>query len=67
MKVTHLVSYKMPYKINGNQVLISLGLGNFGVKVLFSYPFMEGLKASIILKKNTLVSGALSMAFKITN
>jgi hypothetical protein len=65
-KVTHLVSYKTPYKIDGQQVLISLGLGDFGVKTLLSYPFLKFIKDSILLESNTLVSGALGEAFKLT-
>ena len=65
-KVTHLVSYKTPYRIDGKQVLISLGLGDFSVKTLFSYPFLKYIKASILLESNTLVSGALGEAFKLT-
>ena len=37
-KVTHLVSYKTPYKIDGQHVLISLGLGDFGFKTFFLIP-----------------------------
>ena len=42
------------------------GLGDFGVKTLFSYPFLKFIKASILLESNTLVSGALGEAFKLT-
>ena len=65
-KVTHEVSYKTPYKIDGQQLLISLGLGDFGVKTLFSYPFLKYIESSILLESNTLVSGALGESFKLT-
>ena len=58
-KVSHLASHKTPYEIDGYQVLISLELGDFGVKIFFSYPFLKLIKASILLDNNTLVSGAL--------
>ena len=61
-----MVSYKTPYKIDGQQVLISLGLGDFGVKTLFSYPFLKFIKASILLESNTLGSGSLGEDFKLT-
>ena len=65
-RVTHLVSYKTPYRINSKVVIISLGLGDFVVRTLFSYPFPKSLKASILLESNTLVCGALGAAFKLT-
>ena len=65
-RVTHIVSYKTPYKKDGKQVLITLGLGDFGVKTLFSYPFLKSLKASILLESGTLVCGAIGTAFKMS-
>ena len=65
-KVSHLVSYNTPYKIYGQQVLISLGLGDFKVKTLLSFTFLKCINASILLESNVLVSGALGEAFKLT-
>ena len=55
-KVTHIITYRTPYMVNGAQLFISLGLGNFGIKTLFSYPLLKALKATILLESGTLIS-----------
>ena len=35
-RVPHTISYKIPYKKEGKQVLITIGIRVFGVKTLFS-------------------------------
>ena len=52
--------------VNGAQLYISLGLGNFGIKTLFSYPLLKALKSTILLESGTLISGLLGEAFKLT-
>ena len=65
-KVTHIITYKTPFFVNGKQMYISLGLGDFGIQTLFSFPFLKKLKATIMLESGTVVSGLLGTAFKLT-
>lgn len=64
-RVTHIVTYKTPFRVNGQQVLLSLGLGNFGIKTLFSYPFLKSIRSTIMLESSTLVIGLLRTAFQM--
>ena len=65
-KVTHIITYKTPFFVNGEQMYISLGLGDFGIQTLFFFPFLKKLKATIMLESGTVVSGLLDTAFNLT-
>ena len=64
-KISHIITYNTPFRVNGQQVLVSIGLGYIATKNLFSYLFLKSLKATIMLKSSTLVSRLLRTDFKI--
>ena len=45
---------------------ISLGLGDFGIQTLFSFPFIKKIQSTIVLEIGTVVSGLLGSTFKLT-
>eukprot|EP00957_Ditylum_brightwellii_P126693 9656648-Ditylum_brightwellii.AAC.1 len=63
--ITHVISYRTPFVVNGQQVFIMLGLGEVVMNTLFSFPFMNALKATIMLESCTMVSSLLGQAFKL--
>ena len=51
--------------MSGEQVCISIGLGNFGIRNLYSYPLLKVLKAMVMFDSGTLVISNLGTSFKL--
>eukprot|EP00957_Ditylum_brightwellii_P027774 2099107-Ditylum_brightwellii.AAC.1 len=65
-RISHIVSYKTPYFLNGQQVLVTIGLGKqVATNTLFSYLLIKALNSTIMLESGTLVSRVLGTAFKL--
>ena len=54
-KISHIITYKTPFRVNIQKLLVSIGLGDITTKTLFSYLFLKDLKATIMLESSTLV------------
>eukprot|EP00957_Ditylum_brightwellii_P189444 14419942-Ditylum_brightwellii.AAC.1 len=50
------ISYKIPFCVNGRQLLVSIGLGDVAINTIFSYQLLCSLKAMIMFESNTLIS-----------
>ena len=64
--VTEVITYKNPLVVNGKPATVLLALGE-GVahNTIFSWPFLQTIKASITTKNNDLVSGLLGEQFRL--
>ena len=60
------MNYKNIFVVNGKLVIVSLTLGEgMACNTIFSWPFLQKIKASIVTNKNALVSGLLGEQFRI--
>ena len=61
-----IITYKTPYVVNGQPVVVSFGLKEgVACNMVFSYPFLSALKASVIFDNMTLMSGWLGEALSL--
>ena len=61
-----VVIYKTSFVINGQPWTVSFALGErVSCNTIFSWPFLETIKALTITKNNTLFSGLLGEQFKL--
>ena len=65
-KISQIITYKTPFRVNGWKVLFSIDIGDFSTRTLLSYQFFKTPKATIIPESSILVRGLLVTAFKIT-
>ena len=64
--VTAVITYKTPFVVNGKPVTVSLALGEgVACNTIFSWPFLHIIKASIMNKNDSLVSGLLGEQFRL--
>ena len=64
--VTAVITYKTPFVVNGKPVTVSLALGEgVACKTIFSCPFLQTIKSSIMTKNNDLVSGIMREQFSL--
>ena len=64
--VTAVITYKTPFVVNLQQVIVSLALGEaVEFNTIFSWSFLKTMKASIMTVNNALVSGLLGYQFKL--
>ena len=66
LDVTAVINYKNTFAVNRKRVTFSLALGE-GVpcNTIFSWPFLNTIKSSIINNNNALVSGILGEQFSL--
>ena len=58
--VTTVITYKNPLVVNRKLVTVSLALGEgVAFNIIFSWPFLQIIKSSIMTYNNALVSGIL--------
>ena len=63
---TAVLTYKNLFVVNGKPATVSLALGEgMTCKTIFSWPFLQIIKASIITENNDLVSGLLVEQFRL--
>ena len=63
---TALITYKTPSVVNGKLVTVSLALGEgVACKSIFSWPFLQTIKASIVTNNNALVRGIIGGQFRL--
>ena len=55
--VTAIITYKIPFVVNGKPVTVSLALGErVAYNIIFLWPLLQTVKVSIITKNNSLAS-----------
>ena len=64
-KISHTITYKTPFRIIVQKVLVSIRLRDISNTTLLSYLLTKALKATIIPESSTLVSRMIEKAFKI--
>ena len=64
-KIYHTITYKTPFRIIVQKVLVSIRLRDISNTTLLSYLLTKALKATIIPESSTLVSRMIEKAFKI--
>ena len=63
---TVVIIYKNPFMVNGQPVIVSLALGEgVACNTIFSWPFLQTIKVSILTDNNTLVIGILGEKFNL--
>ena len=61
-----VITYKTSFVVNGKLVTVYLALGEgVACNTIFSWTFLQTIKASIINENNALVSGILGDQFKL--
>ena len=66
MGVDALFTYKNHFMVNEKIMIVSLDLvKGMSCNNIFSWPFLQKIKASIMTENNTLVSGLLGEQFKM--
>ena len=64
--ITAVITYKTPFVVNGKPGTVSPDLGEGATcNTIFSWPFLQTIKASIMTKNNDLVSGLLGEHFRL--
>ena len=64
--VTAVITYKTPFVLNGKPVTVSLALGEgVACNTIFSWKFLQTIKASIMTNNDALVSGLLGENFRL--
>ena len=64
--ISAVITYKTPFVVNGKPVTVSLAIGEgMACKKICSWPLLQTIKASIMTKKNALVSGLLREQFRL--
>ena len=64
--ITTVITYKNTFAVNRNQMTVYLALGEeVACNTIFSCPFLQTNKASIVTKKNALLSGLLGEKFRM--
>ena len=64
--VTAVITYKNPFVVNGKPVTVSLALGEgVACNTIFSWPFLQKIKASIVTNQNYLVRRILIEKFRL--
>ena len=61
-----MITYKTPYMHAGCPIVVLLGLGEaITCNTVFSYPFLSAIKAGILFKSMTMMSGRLGEVFPL--
>jgi len=60
------ITYKTPYIIRGQPVIVTFALGKtIATNSILSFPFLQSIKAALILENMTCISAVLGDTFKL--
>ena len=60
------ITYKTPYVIQGQPIIVTFALGKtIATNSILSFPFLQSIKAALILENMTCVSAVLGDTFRI--